>query len=69
MKSLKESEWLQEFFWGQSFTVHRLMWSGICIQIIQYKTPPKKYYEKSGYLNDNYNCMKEIPHDMTTPLL
>jgi hypothetical protein len=31
--------------------------------------PKKKYYEKSGYLNDNYNCMKETPHDMTTPLL
>jgi len=68
MNSLKQSEWFQEFSWGQNFTVHRITWSGICIQIIQYTTP-KKYYEKSDYFNDNYSCMKEIPHDMTTPLL
>jgi len=68
MNSLKQSEGLQVFFWGQNITVNGIMWSGICIQIIQYTTP-KKYYEKSEYLNDNYRCMKEILHDVTTPLL
>jgi hypothetical protein len=32
-------------------------------------TQPQKVLQKSDYLNDNYNCMKEIPHAMTTPLL
>jgi hypothetical protein len=67
MNSLQQSEWLQEFIWGQSFTVRRIMWSGICIQGAIHN--PQKYYEKSDYLNDNYSCMKEIPHDMSTPLL